>query len=88
MGLQTPGARELECAELARAVVGEIYRGGLPTAAYAVSGEFSMIKAAAERGWIDERAVLMESHLAMRRAGAEIIVTYAARELAQWTKLR
>src|SRR6478736_2309433 len=53
---------------------------GLPTAAYAVSGEFSMIKAAAERGWIDERAVLTESHLAMRRAGADIIITYAARE--------
>ncbi len=59
---------------------------GLPTAAYAVSGEFSMIKAAAERGWIDERAVLTEAHLAMRRAGAEIIITYAARELAQWTR--
>jgi porphobilinogen synthase len=55
---------------------------GVPTAAYAVSGEFSMIKAAAERGWIDERAALIESHLAMRRAGADIIVTYAARELA------
>jgi porphobilinogen synthase len=55
---------------------------GVPTAAYAVSGEFSMIKAAAERGWIDERAALVESHLAMRRAGADIIVTYAARELA------
>jgi porphobilinogen synthase len=59
---------------------------GLPTAAYAVSGEFSMIKAAAERAWIDERAVLVESHLAMRRAGADIIITYAARELAQWTR--
>lgn len=58
---------------------------GLPTAAYCVSGEFSMIKAAAEKGWIDEKAVLLESHLALRRAGAEIIITYAARELAQWT---
>jgi porphobilinogen synthase len=57
----------------------------LPTAAYAVSGEYSMIKAAAERGWIDERAVFLESHLAMRRAGADIIITYAARELARWT---
>ena len=55
---------------------------GLPTAAYAVSGEYSMIKAAAERGWIDEQAALRESHLAMRRAGADIIITYAARELA------
>lgn len=61
---------------------------GLPTAAYAVSGEYSMIKAAAERGWIDERAVLAESHLAMRRAGADIIITYAARELAQMTSSR
>jgi porphobilinogen synthase len=59
---------------------------GVPTAAYAVSGEFSMIKAAAERGWIDERAVLLESHLAMRRAGADIIITYAARELAGWCR--
>ena len=59
---------------------------GLPTAAYCVSGEYSMIKAAAERGWIDERAVLLESHLAMKRAGADIIITYAARELAQWCR--
>jgi porphobilinogen synthase len=58
----------------------------LPTAAYCVSGEYSMIKAAAERGWIDERAVLLESHLAIKRAGADIIITYAARELAQWTR--
>ena len=58
----------------------------LPTAAYCVSGEFSMIKAAAERGWLDERAVLLESHLAIKRAGADIIITYAARELAQWCR--
>ncbi|MDX1950921.1 MAG: porphobilinogen synthase [Verrucomicrobiota bacterium] len=55
-----------------------------PTAAYAVSGEYSMVKAAAANGWIDERAVLLESHLAMKRAGADIIITYAARELAGW----
>jgi porphobilinogen synthase len=59
---------------------------GLPTAAYCVSGEFSMIKAAAERGWIDERAVLLESHLAIKRAGADIIITYAARDLVQWCR--
>ncbi|HEX7862966.1 MAG TPA: porphobilinogen synthase [Verrucomicrobiae bacterium] len=59
---------------------------GLPTAAYCVSGEYSMIKAAAERGWLDERAVLLESHLAIRRAGADIIITYAARELAEWCR--
>lgn len=58
----------------------------LPTAAYCVSGEFSMIKAAAERGWVDERAVLLESHLAIKRAGADIIITYAARELAEWCR--
>jgi porphobilinogen synthase len=57
-----------------------------PTAAYAVSGEYSMIKAAAQNGWIDERTVMLESHLAMRRAGADIIITYAAREIARWLK--
>jgi len=57
---------------------------GYPTAAYAVSGEFSMIKAAAANGWIDERAATLESLLAMRRAGADIIITYAAVEVAGW----
>ena len=57
---------------------------GYPTAAYAVSGEYSMIKAAAARGWIDEPAATMESLLAMRRAGADIIITYAAKEAALW----
>jgi porphobilinogen synthase len=57
---------------------------GYPTAAYAVSGEYSMVKAAAANGWIDERAVTMESLLAMRRAGADIILTYAAVEAARW----
>jgi porphobilinogen synthase len=56
---------------------------GYPTAAYAVSGEYSMIKAAAANGWIDERAATMESLLAMRRAGADIIITYYAREAAR-----
>ncbi len=55
-----------------------------PTAAYAVSAEYSMIKAAAAKGWIDERAVMMESLLAMRRAGADIIITYAAVDVARW----
>ncbi len=59
---------------------------GYPTAAYAVSAEYSMIKAAAANGWIDERAVLLESHRAMRRAGADILITYAARELSKWLK--
>lgn len=57
-----------------------------PTAAYAVSAEYAMIKAAAARGWIDERSVMMESHLAMKRAGADIIITYAAREISRWLR--
>jgi porphobilinogen synthase len=57
---------------------------GYPTAAYAVSAEFSMVKAAAAKGWIDERAVTLESLLAMRRAGADILITYAATEVARW----
>ncbi|PYM12173.1 MAG: porphobilinogen synthase [Verrucomicrobia bacterium] len=59
---------------------------GYPTAAYAVSGEYSMIKAAAAKGWIDERAVVLESLLGIRRAGADIVITYAAREAARWLK--
>lgn len=59
---------------------------GLPTAAYAVSGEHAMIKAAAANGWIDERAVTLESLLAMRRAGADILITYAAADAAKWLK--
>jgi len=59
---------------------------GYPTAAYAVSGEYSMIKAAAAKGWIDERSVTLESLLAMRRAGADILITYAAVDVARWLK--
>jgi porphobilinogen synthase len=59
---------------------------GYPTAAYSVSAEYSMIKAAARNGWIDERAVTLESLLAMRRAGADILITYAAADVAQWLK--
>ena len=59
---------------------------GLPTAAYAVSGEHAMIKAAAANGWIDERGVTLESLLAMRRAGADILITYAAADVARWLK--
>jgi porphobilinogen synthase len=59
---------------------------GYPTAAYAVSAEYSMVKAAAAKGWIDERAVTLESLLAMRRAGADILITYAATDVARWLK--
>jgi porphobilinogen synthase len=59
---------------------------GYPTAAYSVSGEHAMIKAAGARGWIDERAVTLESLLAMRRAGADILITYAAADVARWLR--
>ena len=59
---------------------------GYPTAAYAVSAEHAMIKAAAANGWIDERGVTLESLLAMRRAGADILITYAAADAARWLK--
>jgi len=59
---------------------------GYPTAAYAVSAEHAMIKAAAAHGWIDERAVTLESLLAMRRAGADMLITYAATDVARWLK--
>jgi porphobilinogen synthase len=57
---------------------------GCPTAAYSVSGEYSMIKAAAANGWVDERAVTLETMLSLRRAGADFIITYAAAEVARW----
>ncbi len=59
-------------------------RFDVPVAAYNVSGEYSMIKAAAQKGWIDERAAVTESVTAIRRAGAGIIITYFAKQLAQW----
>ena len=55
---------------------------GYPTAAYAVSGEYAMIKAAAANGWLDEKAVTLESLLALKRAGADILITYSAVEVA------
>ena len=56
---------------------------GHPLAAYQVSGEFAMIQAAAERGWIDRERVMMESLLGIRRAGADVIITYFATEAAK-----
>ena len=73
----------LVCLDLIHRVKTEF---GYPTAAYAVSGEHAMIKAAAANGWIDERAVTLESLLAMRRAGADILITYAAADAARWLK--
>ncbi len=59
---------------------------GVPLAAYNVSGEFSMAKAAAKNGWLDERAVALEMLTAIRRAGASIIITYWAKEAAAWIR--
>jgi porphobilinogen synthase len=59
-------------------------RFDLPVAAYNVSGEYAMVKAAAARGWLDERQAAIESLTAIRRAGADFIVTYWAKELAAW----
>ena len=56
----------------------------LPVAAYQVSGEYSMIKAAAGNGWIDEKAAVLESLTAIKRAGAKIVITYYAKQLACW----
>ena len=58
--------------------------GGLPVAAYHVSGEYAMLKAAALQGWIDEKAVALETLLCFRRAGADVILTYYATDAAQW----
>lgn len=56
----------------------------VPVAAYQVSGEYAMLKAAAERGWIDECRAVLESLVAIRRAGADLIITYYARRIAAW----
>jgi len=58
----------------------------LPLAAYQVSGEYAMLKAAAERGWIDEPRAAMESLLGIRRAGADLVITYYAKAAARWLK--
>jgi porphobilinogen synthase len=59
---------------------------GAPLAAYHVSGEYSMLKAAAANGWIDERAAVLETLTSIRRAGADAIVTYYAKEAAAWLR--
>ena len=59
---------------------------GVPTYAYQVSGEYAMLKAASQNGWLDEKAVVMESLLAFKRAGADGILSYYAMEVARWLK--
>ena len=60
----------------------------MPTAVYHVSGEYAMLKAAAANGWLDERAATLEVMTAFKRAGADLIITYAARDVARWLVAR
>lgn len=73
-----PGLAYLDIVKLAREVT------DLPVAVYNVSGEYSMVKAAAERGWIDEKRIVLETLTAFRRAGANLIITYHAKDAARW----
>ncbi len=75
-----PAATYLDIISAVRATV------EVPVAAYHVSGEYAMIHAAAERGWLDLRASAMESLIAIKRAGADIIITYFAKDVAQWLR--
>ena len=75
-----PGLAYLDVVRLARDVT------DLPIAVYNVSGEYAMVKAASERGWLDERGVVLETLTAFRRAGADLIITYHAMDAAQWLK--
>jgi porphobilinogen synthase len=59
---------------------------GMPTAAYNVSGEYAMVKAAAAKGWIDEKRVVLETLTGFKRAGADLILTYHAKDAARWLK--
>jgi porphobilinogen synthase len=61
-------------------------RFGLTTAVYHVSGEYAMVKAAVEKGWLEERPAVLEIMTGLKRAGADLIITYWARELAEWTR--
>ena len=61
---------------------------GRPTFVYHVSGEYAMIKAAANNGWLDEKGTVMESVLAFKRAGADGILTYYAKQIAEWLKIK
>lgn len=62
------------------------HRFGLPVAAYNVSGEYAMVKAAAAQGWIDEKRIVKEALVGMKRAGADLIITYHALDVARWLK--
>jgi len=59
---------------------------GVPLAAYNVSGEYAMVKAAADKGWIDEKRIVLEALLSMKRAGADLLITYHALDVARWLR--
>jgi porphobilinogen synthase len=61
-------------------------RFGVPTFVYQVSGEYAMLMAAAQNGWLDEKKVILESLTSIKRAGADGILTYFARRAAEWLK--
>lgn len=65
-------------------VLAQVREIGLPVAAYQVSGEYAQIKAAAERGWLDEKRCALESLTCIKRAGADLIITYYAEDAARW----
>lgn len=68
-------------------LVSEAYENTLvPVVAYNVSGEYAMVKAAAQNGWIDEKAIVMEMMLAFKRAGAKMVITYHAIDIGNWLK--
>jgi|SRR5579862_3609903 len=73
-----PGLAYLDIIKLAREI------SDLPIAAYNVSGEYSMVKAAAERGWLDEKRIVLETMTAFKRAGANLVITYHAKDAAKW----
>jgi porphobilinogen synthase len=73
-----PGLAYLDIVKLARET------SDLPIAAYNVSGEYSMVKAAAERGWLDEKRIVLETLTAFKRAGADLVITYHALDAARW----
>ena len=58
----------------------------IPIVAYNVSGEYAMVKAAAANGWIDEKKIVMENMVGLKRAGAKMIITYHALDVAKWLK--
>ncbi len=57
-----------------------------PVVAYNVSGEYSLVKAAAAKGWVDERQVVLEILTGIKRAGADLIITYFAKDVARWLR--